>query len=158
MNNKIRLERKDVRVREAPPKVNPTKKGVEVLCPFCQPPHAILPGVETCGTTLKVMAVQTVLKNHATRYNKIPCLKCHQIGGEMVRYNNGFIHLVDCLPGTRLLTAPPKFSNTARIIFKLPAGARKRMERAFGRAQECREIDADGQETGKILGYFFLKG
>jgi hypothetical protein len=155
---KIRLQQKDFKVREGPPKLNPTKQGVQVLCPFCTPSHALVPGeAAVCGTTLRVTAVQAILTAHASKFNKIKCLKCHQFGGEMARYNTGFIHLNDCMPGTRLLTQPPKFSRSARAIYKLPKRLRDWVEKTSGKVQEVREIDAEGTETGRILGYFFMR-
>jgi hypothetical protein len=154
----IKLGQKDFKVREQPPKLNPTKNGVQVLCPFCNPPHALIPGeAAVCGTTLRVTAVQPILIAHASKFNKIKCLKCHQFGGEMVMYNTGYIHLADCMPGTRLLTQPPKFSKNAKMVFGLPKGLRDFVEKSTGKVQQVREIDAEGTETGRILGYFFLK-
>lgn len=149
----------DVKVRELPPKVRETPAGVEVLCPFCDPPHPILPNVDSaCGTTLKVTAVQTVLTAHGSRQQGIKCIKCHQTGGEMVRFNNSFVHLVDCMPGVKLLTTPPKFDKWAGRVLHLPKWLRKPIEKSTGAAQAVKEIDQDGKETGKTLGYFFLKG
>jgi len=141
------------------PKLLKGKDGLQVLCPFCKVPHPIVPGQEaTCGTSLKVTAVQAVIPSRMARLEKIPCLKCKQTnGGEMVKYMNGFVHLEDCAPGTRLLAEPPKFSKLARVVFGLPERVRKAIEKRAGRAQRVDEIDANGKETGKVLGYFFLK-
>lgn len=144
--------------RELPPKLIQTKEGVQVYCPFCTPPHPIVPGQEsTCGTTMKVTAVQTVIPARTVRDRDLKCIKCHKSGGEMVKYMNGFIHLEDCMPGTRLLSQPPKFSKLAEYVFKLPEKVRARVEKSLGKVQRVDEIDADGKETGKTLGYFFLK-
>ena len=157
---KSKSTRSEIKVREAPPGLNQTKAGVEVLCPFCTPPHPLLPGASApCGTTLKVTAVQTILTSHGSKQQDIKCVKCHQSGGgEMVRYNNGFVHLYDCAPGTKLLAVPPKFSRTAKMIYGLPAWMRTGVEKRTGKAQQVKEIDPQGKETGKILGYFFWKG
>jgi len=147
------------KVRESAPILMPKKDGVQVLCPFCKVPHPILPGQDaTCGTSLRVMAVQTIIPSRVARLGKLTCLKCHKGGGgDMVRYANGYIHLEDCAPATRLLAEPPKFSRLAKIIYQLPARVRKLVEKRTGRAQAVEEIDPEGKETGKVLGYFFLK-
>ena len=156
---KHKAKRSEVKFRELPPKVENTKKGVLVNCPFCSPPHPILPGVESpCGTTLKVTAVQTYLPSHYTRHNNIHCLKCGQIGGEMVKYRNGYVHINECSPGTKLLTELPALSSFAKTVFKMPAPMRKAIEKSTGVAKELQEIDAEGKPTGKIVGYFFWKG
>jgi hypothetical protein len=105
-----------------------------------------------------VTAVQTVIPQRTVRDQNLTCLKCHQQGkGEMVRYMNGFIHLVDCAPETKLLAQPPKFSALAKYVFNLPEKVRARVEKRTGKAQRVEEIDAEGRETGKTLGYFFVK-
>ena len=156
---KNKLQRSDLKIREAEPKVKQGKKGVEILCPFCQIPHPIYPYTDSpCGTSLKVTAIQSVVSAHATKFNKIVCVKCGKSGGEMVKYMNGFVHLVDCKPDTRLMAEPPKFSWMAGLIYKLPTtlGAKDLIEKITGKAQEVQEIDLNGKETGKVLGHFFL--
>jgi len=151
-----RSNREDVRIRKNLPLVSKTKEGVVVQCPFCPRPHPILPGVESpCGTTLEVMAVQTTFRSN--RRNGYTCLKCGKTGGEMVRYNQSFVHLEDCMPGTKLLTEIPKFSLLAKIAYKFPKGIQKLAEKKLGKAQQVKEIDGSGKETGKILGYFFWR-
>lgn len=151
--------REDVKTKELPPKVEPTPKGVVILCPFCQPSHPILPGIASpCGTTLKVTAVQVYYPSHTTRRNKIHCIKCGQIGGEMIKYRDGFVHTYDCNPGTKLLTEIPPLSRWAKSVFNMPARMRKAFEKRYGTAKELQEIDAEGKQTGKVLGYFFWKG
>ena len=156
---KHKSTRPPITTREQPPKLRQSREGVQVLCPFCVPSHPLLPGQEsTCGTTLKVTAVQTVIPQRTVRDQEIVCLKCHEQGkGEMVRYMNGFIHLEDCMPGTKLLAQPPKFSKLAGYVFNLPENLREQIEKRTGKAQKVEEIDAQGKETGKTLGYFFLK-
>jgi len=156
---KYHSKRSEVKVREMPPKVEATKKGVLILCPFCVPTHTILPGIESpCGTTLKVTAIQTYYTSHATRHSDIHCLKCGLAGGEMVKYRNGYVHLYDCKPGTKLLTEIPPLSKIAGIVFKLPARLRTYLEKHMGAVKELQEIDQEGKNTGKVLGYFFWKG
>lgn len=149
----------EIKTREAKPGVKKTPKGVEVLCPFCTPPHPILPGVESpCGTTLKVTAVQFYLPSHTTRRNNLHCLKCGEVGGEMIRYRGGYIHMTDCKPEVKLLTENPPLSSMAKVIYNLPKPAQKIIEKFSGKAQQLQEIDVEGKPTGKILGYFFWKG
>lgn len=156
---KHKSTRSDVKTRELPPKVVQTKKGVMIQCPYCNPPHAILPGVESqCGTTLRVTAVQKYLNPHATRHNKLICLKCGQGGGEMVRYRNGFVHMQECAPDTKLMTEIPPLSKVARLVYKLPVKLRALIEKRTGEVKELQEIDKEGKPTGLVLGYFFWKG
>lgn len=155
---KRKPERKDVKIREVPPKVRQTKKGIVVECPFCNPAHPILPGVPSpCGTVLKVTAVQQYITSHGTRYNKITCLKCGKFGGEMVQYRNGFVHIEDCTPGTKLMPEIPKLSLMAKFVYHLPEKVRSFIEKSTGSAKELQEIDGEGKHTGKVVGYFFWK-
>lgn len=149
-----------VRTREGLPRVTQTKEGTLILCPFCTPTHPIVPGEPTpCGTELRLTAVQTVIPSRIARIQKITCVKCKATGGgEMVRYMNGFVHLEDCTPGTNLLRTPPKYTPWAKLVFKMPKVLQNRVTRLTGEPQPVREINRDGTETGKILGYIFLKG
>lgn len=148
-------------IREQPPKTEVTKNGMQVLCPYCPLPHPLIPGeVAACGTIVKVTAVQMVMPARRARRDKIRCMKCHQTeGGEMVKYNNGWIHATDCMPGTRFLALMPEFSKLAGWVFRLKETnlIRKWVEGVKGAAQEVHEIDAEGKETGTVLGYYFLK-
>lgn len=76
----------------------------------------------------------------------------------MVKYMNGYIHLANCAPGTRLLSELPAFSRSAEFVFHLPDKLRSFVERMTGVVQYVKEIDTQGKETGEIVGYFFLKG
>lgn len=146
------------RTREAGPSMTMTKDGARILCPFCKPPHVIFPGQPTpCGTTLKLTAIQDILPSRIVRMQHILCLKCHQGGGEMVQYMNGFVHLIDCDPKTRLLPEIPAFNLLAGVVFHLPEGVRTVIEKVAGHAQAVEEIDVAGNKTGKVLGYFFMK-
>lgn len=152
------LAKPEITSRELPPKIETSKKEAVILCPFCAVPHPISVGSSSpCGTTLRVTAVQTVVPARTVKKRKLKCIKCHQTGGEMVVFNNGYVHLIDCAPGTRLLAAPPKFSRIARMVFLLPDWLRKPVERLSGNAQVAKEVDPDGRDTGKTLGYFFYK-
>lgn len=152
--------RSQLKIRELPPKLRPIKGGgAEILCPFCDPPHPLLPGQDAaCGTMLKVTAIQTVVPARVARNKKLVCVKCHKNnGGDLVRYQNGLIHLEDCMPGTKLLVAPPKFSASAKLVFGMPKWMRKQVEKITGAAKQVNEIDPEGKDTGKVLGYFFYK-
>lgn len=156
---KHKIEQKDIKTRSMPPKVEQTKKGVVVQCPFCIPTHPILPGVASqCGTILDVKAIQSYLSSHATHHNKIHCLKCGEIGGEMVPYRRGYVHIKDCKPDTKLITEIPKLSHWAKAVFHMPAKVRSKLEKIYGVAKELKEIDTEGKQTGVTLGYFFWKG
>ncbi len=146
--------------RELPPKVRQTKDGYQLMCPFCIPPHPIVPGQQaSCGTEVKVSAVQTVIPARTANDKGLRCMKCHEVGkGPMVRSGDGFVHQADCAPGTTVLTNPPPNSRFARRVYNMKDGWLKRwMEKRNGKAQCVKEIDPQGNETGKILSYFFLK-
>lgn len=76
----------------------------------------------------------------------------------MVRYNENYVHLPDCLPSVKLLADMPPTSRLAGIVWGAPKWLSAIVEKRLGRVQEVKEIDSQGQETGKVLGYFFLKG
>ena len=144
-----------IETREAPPKIDDSGKTIKLLCPWCTPPHPIIPGViYECGTTIKVTAVQTIYNPHGHK-TKITCLKCGKGGGQFVRHQNAFIHLVDCMPGTKVLAVMPEFSKLAKIVYKLPDRIKKVIEKYKGRASALDEIDTEGKKTGVVLGYFF---
>lgn len=148
------------RIREDIPQMTQTKDGAVIWCPFCVPSHPITPGqASVCGTQLKLTAVQTVMPARIARLQKITCLKCHETGdGEMVPYMAGYIHLQDCRPDTNLLRTPPSYTRAAEWVYKLPAKLRTQVCRVTGYPQQVREIDEKGKETGKVIGYFFLRG
>lgn len=104
-----------------------------------------------------VSAVQTVYPTRTVNKYKLTCLKCGQSGGEMIRFNNGYIHLADCAPSVKLLATVPEFSRLAKIVRRAPKWLSAIIERYLGKVQEVKEIDADGKDTGVTLGYFFLK-
>lgn len=153
----VKPNKNSVRLREQPPTPRVGKQGYELLCPFCVPTHPLFPGAAApCGTQLKITAVQVVFPSYVTKQRRFKCVKCGQSGGEMVQYNSGYVHLEDCAPGTHLLAMPPKFSPVARLVHGLPEWLQKRVERRTGYVQQVKEIDPNGKETGKVLGYFFL--
>lgn len=151
--------RPPVNTRELPPKVRQGEKGIQLLCPFCQQTHVIVPGQESaCGTTLKVTAIQTIIPARTVRDKGLTCIKCHESGGIMVRYMGGYVHLEDCKPGTMLMTELPPFSKFAERVFKMKVGRVKAfLEKRYGHAEQIQEIDPAGNKTGKIMGYVFLK-
>lgn len=156
---KYKPQRSEIKVREARPLVENTSKGVAIKCPFCVPAHVLLPGVQSpCGTTLKVTAVQPYYTSRATKSRGVACVKCGKIGGEMVKYRNGYVHMVECTPGVKLLTEIPPLSKVAKVIFKLPPKLRSIFEKRMGVAKKLEQIDTEGKPTGVILGYFFWKG
>jgi hypothetical protein len=75
----------------------------------------------------------------------------------MIQYMNGFVHLEECNPKTRLLPDLPKFDRMAGIVIKMPEGIRKHVEKVTGLSQAVQEIDGSGNLTGRVLGHFFLK-
>jgi len=155
-NTRIKSE---TRFREAYPRVNETRQGVQLLCPFCIPSHPIVPNQpNACGTTLKVTAVQMVFTKEAVKAKGLICSKCRQGGGEMIQYMNVYAHLPDCKPDTILLPLLPEFNWFAGIVFRLKDGKiKKSLEQRFGLAQAVMDIDKEGKQTGKVLGYFFMK-
>lgn len=155
---KYKAKQPEFKTREAPPKIKNTKKGVVIGCPFCNPPHPILPGViSPCGTMLKVIAVQVYFPSHYTKRNGLKCMKCGEGGGTMIKFQNGYVHMEECAPEKTFVTEVPKFSKMAKFIFGLPEKMRTAMEKRYGTVKEVQEIDGHGQPTGKILGYVFWK-
>lgn len=145
----------EVTTRELPPRVQRLEKGMQLMCPFCVPPHPIVPGQESqCGTTIRVSAVQTLIPLRTVRDKKLVCMKCKETGkGPMARFGNGFIHAEDCKPGTMVMTEHPPFSKLAERVYKMKDGlAKKFLIGRFGEPQETRETATD-----KVAGYFFLK-
>lgn len=157
---KYKQAKQPINVRRAVPKVEKTPKGVALLCPFCVPPHPLMPDQEArCGTIIEVNAVQMIVPVRTIRQKNLVCIKCGKgaEGGEMVRFNNGYVHLKECSPETKLITEPPKFDIVAQIVYKMPTKIRAMIEKRTGAAKQVDEIDAQGKPTGKTLGYFFYK-
>jgi len=148
----------EVTVRESEPKTEVRGKDMVVLCPFCMPPHPIAVGKESaCGTALLVKAVQVIYPKRTVNKRGLTCLKCHQGGGEMVKFNLGFVHLHECTPGTRLMAEAPEFSKWAQMVYGMPQWMQKIVEARVGKARLVKEVDPEGKETGVILGYFFYR-
>lgn len=146
-----------IRRREAQPLVKQTKKGVIMYCPFCKPPHPIVPGVDMpCGSRLEVKVVQMTISASVARANKIVCIKCGGTGvGELAPFHDGYVHILDCKPNVRIATVMPRRSLVARLVSKMPQALRRGIEKRTGRAQAIHVIDKEGKETGQIAGYFF---
>lgn len=148
----------DVKTRELPPRLVEKKGEVQILCPFCEPPHPIAVGRDAaCGTSVRVTAVQVIVPTRTVNRMGLKCLKCKQGGGEMVQYHGGYVHLHECTPGMKLMTEPPEFSRFAAWVYGLPEFARGPLEKRLGKAKQVREVNPQGADTGKVLGYFFYK-
>lgn len=146
------------RQRTAVPKLTKDEHGANILlCPFCADPHPIMPFVPSpCGTTVTFYAEQTIYRAKADK--RFVCAKCGQGGGEMVKWNNAFIHTPDCKPEIKTLTEPPKYSEFAKIVYTMPDGfIKNNIQKVLGKAQIVEEVTTDGQLTGTVLGYFFHK-
>ncbi len=151
---KHKAKREDYSIDERPVKGS----GTALLCPFCNPPHPLLPGGNECGAVLRVTAVRIVIPARVVREKNHKCLKCGQGLGEMVHIGqNSYIHSVNCQPGTHIIMTPQKYSRWAEHVAKLPTALREVVEKRTGKASAMKEIEPDGTETGKILGYFFYK-
>lgn len=138
----------ETKIREAIPKL-----GEQILCPFCIPTHPLAVGKDSaCGTTLKVTAVQVVVPARTVHKYNLVCVKCGKSNGEMVKFNQGYIHLRECDPGTILLAETPQFTKWAALVFKLPEPIRKWIEKMTGIAREVRK-----KETDEVQGYFFYR-
>jgi len=139
------------------PKIERDKQGNAILlCPFCKPTHPLRAENDaSCGTVLQVRAVQLVYK---AKFDKtLVCVKCMQGGGEMVRFQNGYVHTHDCAPGVVTLEKPPDFSKFAERVYGMPPRVKKIFENIFGTAVPVLEVMPGGEKTGITLGYFFKK-
>lgn len=109
-----------------------------------------------CGTRLEVRAVQVVFR---AKYQKdMICVKCGQGGGDMVRFQNAFIHADDCMPGVATFTEPPKYSKVAKLLYNFPAFIKSIIEKKYGKIMPVDEVNPQGERTGVVLGYFFYEG
>jgi len=151
---KTKTAQPQFKVREAEPKVT---QDMKIMCPFCPIPHPLIAGeVAPCGTYIKVSAVQRIYR---AKFNKdMVCAKCGKAGGEMVHFQNAFVHLEDCMPGVTVMNEAPKFSRLASFVFKMNDGILKTLiEKMTGEAKSVEEVEPSGKRTGKTLGYFFYK-
>ena len=118
--------RKRSRLRSAPPRIEAVKDSVRILCPFCQPPHEILPDRQSpCGTSLELKAVQRT-------FTHVACALCGQSQGTLVKRGERMIHDYDCTPGAKIYTVPPPRSRMAGIVWKLPTFFHRLTMRSFG--------------------------
>lgn len=151
--------RRDFRVRKLRPKLVQTKQGLALMCPFCNPTHPLHPNKPSpCGTTIEAVAVQVIFSSYHTRSKEIRCLKCQEIGGEMVQYMTGYVHLEDCKPDVKLMPETPQFSKFAKFVYHLPGWMRKMIEKKTGMAKKIQDINSDGEIAGRTLGFVFWKG
>lgn len=148
--------------RENAVRIFKTEKGFRIMCPFCNPAHPLEAGrVAPCGTVLKMTAVQEVVSGRSARLSGLVCLKCHKTGGgDLIHWQNGYVHKDDCNPEQALLVVPPRFSWWAGIRYRVSDWFKNRKVMAFvrGNAQRVKEINPEGVETGRILGYVFVEG
>lgn len=157
MSKRNHANRPAATTRERVPLFENVKGNVLVLCPFCPEPHPIFPDkIAPCGTILKVMAMQTVYPARTTRKTEVVCIRCGKPGGEMVAYGKGYVHTVNCNPDRRLLATPPTYSEWARRVYNMPQYLRGLVQKVMGRPIiEVNEVDDQGRETGRVLGYYF---
>ena len=147
-----------IRTRKLAPIPMQVKGGVALMCPFCDPTHAIQAGgVNICRTQMLVMVEQPIIGARTVRDEGLICKKCGKCCGEMLHHLNGYVHLSDCAPDVKLLNEMPKFSRLAAFIYKLYPPVRSWLEKRTGIVQFVEETDTEGAKTGHILGYFFLK-
>jgi hypothetical protein len=144
--------------RTGTPRIAKDKNGnALLLCPFCVPPHPLQPNVPAaCGTSLVLTAEQVIVR---AKYDKnFICVKCGKGGGEMVKYQNGFIHVTDCDPNKITMLEPPVYSKFAALVYGMKnKRIKKFIEDRKGQAVPVEEIDQKGIKTGTVLGYFFFK-
>lgn len=144
--------------RTGTPKMLKDEKGNTLLiCPFCKVPHPLYPNTPAkCGTHLVLSAEQTVFRAKADK--RFVCVKCGKGGGEMVKYQNAYIHIEDCSPGVMTMTEPPRFSRLAGVVGGIKSErARKFIEQFTGRSMPVDEVTENGTRTGVVLGHFFFK-
>lgn len=102
------------RERSELPKLGELNGQKVIVCPFCDPPHALIAEeVAPCGTYIQVRAVQNVFRNEK-------CELCGERNGLLIMVGNKFKHTHDCSPGKFLFAAPPKKSTIAGVVYKLP--------------------------------------
>lgn len=147
-----------IRTRELAPIPVQMKTGIALMCPFCNPTHAIVAGKRNiCGTQMKVMVEQPIIGARTTRDKGLICKKCGKSCGEMVHHLNGYQHTADCAPGVKLLNDLPNYSGWAAFVYRLPPPVRSWLEKRTGIVQFVEETDIEGAKTGVIQGYFFEK-
>ena len=145
-----------ITIRHGSPTLKMENGKPVIMCPFCTPSHAlVLSGASPCGTLIEVRATQAVYK---ARFHKdMVCVKCGESGGNMVQWNNAFMHAPDCKPGVLTFTDPPPISRMAEFVFTAPSWIKPWLEAMFGETRPVEEVTPDGTRTGAILGYIFYK-
>lgn len=143
-----------VTVRYATPALKMEAGKPIIWCPFCNPSHPLsLSTPSACGTLLEVRATQAVYK---ARLNKgMVCIKCKKEDGNMVQFNDAFVHVPDCTPDIILFNDPTKFSRLAKFVFHAPAWLQKIAKRYVGNARRVDLVTPDGAATGRTSGYYF---
>lgn len=148
-------QKPEVTTRELPPKVRKLERGMQLMCPFCVPPHPIVPNQDAvCGTSVKVVAVQVIIPLRTVRDKGLTCAKCGEQGkGPMVRFGQGFVHLEDCKPGMVFFAQKPVYSRMAKYVYHLKDGWWKKFLTArYGEPAEVKET-----ATNKVEGYAFQR-
>jgi len=143
------------REQVAVPKVQKDENGnVLLMCPFCKPSHPIRAENDSnCGTILQIRATQIVYK--AKYDERLICVKCGEGKGEMVKFQNGFVHTPDCRPDIVALESPPEYSKFAEHVYHMKPFWKKFYEGIYGNVAPVKEVEPNGKPTGVILGYFF---
>lgn len=146
-----------VLTRSAAPIPRKEGKVTHLMCPHCKPTHSLSPsGPSACGTMIQVSAVQRIYR--AKDLKGSVCIKCRRGGGDMVMFQQGFVHTHDCTPNVMTLTEKPKYSPLAGFAFNLPDGwLKRRIIKNNGTPTPVEEFTPAGERTGKILGYVFLQ-
>lgn len=104
---------------------------------------------------IEVRASQAVYR---ARLNKgMVCIKCKKADGNMVRFNDAFVHVPDCTPEIVLFNDEKKFSRTAQFVFHLPAWLKQRLQPIVGDARKVDQVTPEGISTGRTSGYYFHK-
>lgn len=148
-------QKPEVTTRELPPKVRKLNKGMQLMCPYCVPPHPLVPGQESiCGTVIQVRAVQTLIPLRTVRDKGLVCAKCGEGNkGPMVRFGQGYIHAEDCKPGAVYFPEQPKYTKLAKYVYFLKPGWWKNLLIArYGLPVEVKE-----NATNTVEGYAFQR-
>lgn len=113
-------------VRYRAPVMGKLKGKDVVMCPFCDPPHALSSTEPSpCGTILQIQAVQAVFHNQK-------CALCGKVEGETIMAGDKYVHTYECTHGKLMFAVPPKKSVTARIFWRFPDAAQLWVARKFG--------------------------
>lgn len=143
------------KIKRKPALVKQEKGTVTILCPFCDDPHPIMTHeLAFCGTALELQAVQTVFSGKA-----IKCLVCDQVGGQLIKWGEGYRHAQNCMPGTNYYEEKiTSFSRTAKIVYLLPDKFTQWWASAFHRTPEAlRNVNKDGSVSDEVVGYRWRK-